>query len=447
MDEYLIYPKQFQRANIPVEKNRCFVIMPFKNEMDYVYGIIKQGLNKAGFICNRVDEIVGATPIINKILTEILRSRYIIADLTDCNPNVFYELGIAHSFKEAPNIIILKQQGAKVPFDITHLTYIEYDVNNAKFLTSVILKAIYENSYLADFREALNIRGIIPYVRNDEEAFIAYIEQNFQKNLSMLISILNNEISKFAAEDIENFIIQYESLLGKAILNEAEEIINGLLAIYYEILISISKFSVAEESVYRFLDNSFLNRFNVKLEKILVWETDLAITLAKTNKMPNIVLPWIIRYFSQTKTASVDLNRYKVEAFLMTCDNNKVNEVICNAIFDNNCYIREHMADIIGEKRIYEGGENLCRQLLSEENFFTAVSIMEALGKLRTTKAIPYILNWVQSKEQSILSEKQFFVLKHARIALAKLVDTVDNEVLIQFDQKYDEYLREYFIL
>lgn len=447
MDEYLIYPKQFQRVNIPVEKNRCFVIMPFKNEMDYVYGIIKQGLNKAGFICNRVDEIVGATPIINKILTEILRSRYIIADLTDCNPNVFYELGIAHSFKEAPNIIILKQQGSKVPFDITHLTYIEYDVNNAKFLTSAILKAIYENSYLADFSEALNIRGIIPYVRNDEEVFIAYIEQNFQKNLSALISILNNEISKFSTEDIENFIVQYENLLGKAILNESEEIISGLLAIYSEMLISISKFPATEEAVGRFLDGSFLNRFSVKPEKMLVWETNLAITMAKTNKMSDIVLPWIIRYFSQTKTASVDLNRYKVEAFLMTCDNNKVNEVICNAVFDNNCYIREHMADIIGEKRIIEGEENLCRQLISEENFFTAVSIIEALGKLRITKAIPYILNWIQAKEKIILSEKQFFVLKHARIALAKLVDTVDNEVLIQFDKNYDEYLREYFIL
>ncbi len=75
--------------------------MPFKDELDYIYGVIKQGLNKAGYICN---------------------------------PNVFYELGISHSFKEAQNIIILKQQGSKVPFDITHLTYIEYDPNNVNIL-------------------------------------------------------------------------------------------------------------------------------------------------------------------------------------------------------------------------------------------------------------------------------------------------------------------------
>ncbi len=93
MDEYLIYPRQFQRVNIPVEKNRCFMIMPFKKELDCIYGEVKKGLSEAGYLCRRVDEIPGSTPIINKIISEMLRSRYIIADLTDCNPNVFYELG------------------------------------------------------------------------------------------------------------------------------------------------------------------------------------------------------------------------------------------------------------------------------------------------------------------------------------------------------------------
>lgn len=48
---------------------------------------------------------------------------------------------------------------------------------------------------------------------------------------------------------------------------------------------------------------------------MLIWKTDLAIALAKANKMMDIILPWIIQYFSQTKTASIDLNRYKLEAF------------------------------------------------------------------------------------------------------------------------------------
>lgn len=263
----------------------------------------------------------------------------------------------------------------------------------------------------------------------------------------MLISILNNETNQYSAKDIEEFILQYELLLGKTIINEAEEIIDGLLLVYCEILISLSKFPVAEESTCRFLDNSFLNRFNVKKEKEIVWETNIAVALAKESKMLNIVLPWIIEYFSHSKTASVDLNRYKVEAFLMTCNNHKTNEMICNAIFDRNCYIREHMADIIGEKRLYEGADNLCKQLACEENYYSAVSIIEALGKLRSVNAVPYILHWLQDNESKIISEKQFFVLNHVRIALSKLVDITNDQTLTEFDQKYHKYLQDYFIL
>ena len=109
MDSYKIYPKQFRNAKIPIEKNKCFFIMPFADEFDIVYGELKSLLGKDGYICTRVDEISGSTPIINKILTELLKAQFVIVDLTNCNPNVFYELGIAHTFKDAENIFLLKR--------------------------------------------------------------------------------------------------------------------------------------------------------------------------------------------------------------------------------------------------------------------------------------------------------------------------------------------------
>lgn len=93
------------------------------------------------------------------------------------------------------------------------------------------------------------------------------------------------------------------------------------------------------------------------------------------------------------------------------------------------------------------GVYNLCRQLSVEENYYSAVSIIEALGKLRDAKAITYINNWIQNYENNIISEKQFFVLKHARIAISKLVDAPNAKELIHFDEKYQRYLRDYFIL
>ena len=38
MDSYKIYPKQFRNAKIPIEKNRCFFVMPFSDDFDIVYG-------------------------------------------------------------------------------------------------------------------------------------------------------------------------------------------------------------------------------------------------------------------------------------------------------------------------------------------------------------------------------------------------------------------------
>ena len=130
----------------------------------------------------------------------------------------------------------------------------------------------------------------------------------------------------------------------------------------------------------------------------------------------------------------------------MTNEHPDVNEMICNAVFDGNCYIREHMADIIGEKRLLSASKNLCRQLRCEDNYYTAISLMEALGKLNETPAIEIILEWVNSHSKDILQQQQYFVLKHARIALTKLTSP-DDHIVRDFDEQYGKYIHEYFYL
>lgn len=51
MDKYIIYPKQFKRANIPINKNQCFVLMPFDSKYDELYGTIKEELTNLSFVC------------------------------------------------------------------------------------------------------------------------------------------------------------------------------------------------------------------------------------------------------------------------------------------------------------------------------------------------------------------------------------------------------------
>lgn len=58
-----------------------------------------------------------------------------------------------------------------------------------------------------------------------------------------------------------------------------------------------------------------------------------------------------IELFSRSKTATIDLNRYSVESFLMTSTSNQVDNSIISKLCDSDCYVREHMSDIIGEKK------------------------------------------------------------------------------------------------
>ena len=65
------------------------------------------------------------------IWKSICEARVVIADLTNLNPNVMYELGIAHTVGKETILIYQKPtEKIKFPFDLSHIRRIEY-VNDA----------------------------------------------------------------------------------------------------------------------------------------------------------------------------------------------------------------------------------------------------------------------------------------------------------------------------
>ncbi|MCM1467165.1 MAG: hypothetical protein NC086_03380 [Alistipes sp.] len=445
MKDYKIYPKQFINDKIPIEKNRCFMLMPFSSNFDYIYGTIKKDLNNNGLICNRADEISGSKPILNKILTEILKSRYIIADLTDYNPNVFYELGIAHSFKDAQNILMIKQKTSQIPFDLTHLTYIEYEPDNLRFLTATIRNFISENQYLSDFHEALNICGITNLISESRERFVDYIQEYFGSRISIITDILNDISNKYTEIELTEFFNDYEALIIHVLNDDRFDLISGLLNVYYNLLVKCNYVKVSEIFVRNFMENLF-GAFNDYSEEIVTWKTDLMLVLSKRQKLLKITMPWIIGYFSRSKASSIDLNRYKLESFLMTTESEEINQIIINSLFDSDCHIREHMADIIGEKKLYNANINLIKQLEAEQNYFTVASIMEAIGKIGNFNDIKYILNWVDKNASKVINEHQYFLLKHIYKAICRLDNTPDQKYISNFAANYTEYMNDYIV-
>lgn len=359
MEGYSIYPKQFRNSKIPIEKNRCFILMPFNENFDSIYGHIKKALNDNGYVCNRADEILGSKPIMNTILNEILKSQYILADLTNQNPNVFYELGVAHTFKDAQNIILITQKVQDIPFDIRHINNIVYDPVNIKYLTSSIIRTLKQNTYLMGFYEALQQRNIIGIIHDNKEEFVDYLQGNLGDLLEISTDILSGQIADLKEDDIDRFFNKLLSVINIAIKDGSHNFLNGILRVLFESLIICSKFNITDKIAYDFLFGNLFSSNNLEKSEFTSYQTDLAICLASQRVKLSSAMGWIIDYLSNSKSATIDLNRYKVERFLMVTNDKVIDSIIADSLFHKSCYIREHLADIVGEKRLYEAENSL----------------------------------------------------------------------------------------
>lgn len=54
--------------------------------------------------------------IVRQIITDLVTSNVVVADLTDANPNVYWELGVRQSFKHGT--ITIAEYGTDLPFDV-----------------------------------------------------------------------------------------------------------------------------------------------------------------------------------------------------------------------------------------------------------------------------------------------------------------------------------------
>lgn len=103
----------------------CFVLMPFDKKFDDVYQLgIKEACGSAGSYCERVDEQIFHERILDRIYNQIAKADLIVADMTDRNPNVFYEVGYAHAL--AKPTILLTREAEDIPFDLKHFPHILY---------------------------------------------------------------------------------------------------------------------------------------------------------------------------------------------------------------------------------------------------------------------------------------------------------------------------------
>ena len=131
-------------------RETCFVIMPFSKTTDehtedywtehyesFLKPLIEENPNLEA---RRSKAMRGDIP--SEIITDLVVSPVVVADLTDHNPNVFWELGVRQSFKHGT--ITIAEAGTKLPFDIGGKGSLFYPRSHLNF-----------EDFRKDFKEAI----------------------------------------------------------------------------------------------------------------------------------------------------------------------------------------------------------------------------------------------------------------------------------------------------
>ncbi|RUR97822.1 hypothetical protein [Pectobacterium polaris] len=131
-----------KNQNLPksYKSNTAFIMMSINKspENEDVYNIYKECFDKFGIKAVRADEIEHDEVITSKIIEEIKYSEFLLGDLTDERPSVYYEIGYAHSLER--RVILYRKSGTSIHFDLAAYNCPEYK-NNTE-LKSLLMKRL-----------------------------------------------------------------------------------------------------------------------------------------------------------------------------------------------------------------------------------------------------------------------------------------------------------------
>jgi hypothetical protein len=133
----------------------CFVLMPYGDRSDrYYVKVYAPAVEAAGLHPVRADSLFRPSPILEDIWRFTRDSQVLLADLSGRNPNVFYEVGLAHAI--AKPVVLVAASMEDVPFDLRGLRVLVYDRDNESWgadLRAQVTAALTET--LADLRSAI----------------------------------------------------------------------------------------------------------------------------------------------------------------------------------------------------------------------------------------------------------------------------------------------------
>lgn len=122
---FLVSPL-FGRPHNLVKQTDVFVLMPFGEERKPLYdNHIVPPITSLGLSMARADEFLTTNPIMSDVWAGLCGCGVVVADCTGRNPNVFYEIGVAHTIGKP--VVLVTENPDDVPADLRHIKYIPFE--------------------------------------------------------------------------------------------------------------------------------------------------------------------------------------------------------------------------------------------------------------------------------------------------------------------------------
>jgi len=122
-------------------REMAFVVMPIgkrgtktaETSREVYDCIIRPAVESRGLRCVRADEIVSPGSIIDQIRHYAAHSKVVVADISERNPNVLYEVGLRHGANG--KAILMARDMELVPSDLKMDRVIHYDLSTPRSCT------------------------------------------------------------------------------------------------------------------------------------------------------------------------------------------------------------------------------------------------------------------------------------------------------------------------
>ncbi len=123
---------------LPDLSKECFFIAPIGEEgtdtrersdgvLEYIVGPAAEDLD---LVTIRADKIAKPGEITRQVIEHVVGAKAAVVDLTDSNPNVYYEMAVRHTAR-LPTVLIA-EEGQELPFDIAQMRTIFFDHKSLK---------------------------------------------------------------------------------------------------------------------------------------------------------------------------------------------------------------------------------------------------------------------------------------------------------------------------